>query len=663
MSRVERLVIYFILFLMVGIWIQPNFVLAASLNPKLYNHFIRWDVSDEQARELSKWDVVTLDMEVQHTSPNCFKIMRELNSDIKILAYITSEEITNDGLPIDYLRQQLKNSIDERWWLKDRLGNKLSQWPGTQMLNMNSGWVDYLANFVSQKIMSSGFWDGIFYDNVWQDITWVNSNIDIYNKGSSQTVKEIDSLWQQGVKNLLTKTRNLIGYDKLIIYNGNGNYYTYADGKIFESFPTPWEGGNWSTVMTKYHQAEISFNEPNYSIILADTNNSGENYKYKKMRFGLTSTLMEDGYFAFDYGTQDHSQLWWYDEYNVNLGSALGTAKNLLNKNFVQYEPGVWQRDFENGIALVNSTNKNQTITLDGAVYEKIKGTQDLSINNGQLVNTVTLEPEDGLILLRQLNILKNIVYKNGVFSRIFDTTGALKRAGFYIYDPSFVGGVSVVTTDINNDGADDKIFSDNSKIKIISSGGNLVSEFYPYGKNYRSGINFTVGNLVGDGRLEIITGTGAGAGPQVRIFDSNGQLIHPGFFAFDKNFRGGVSVAMGDINADGYMEIIAGAGKGMAPQVSIFNRQGKPAGASFLAYDKNFKGGVNVAVGDLNGDKKSEIITGAGVGGGPHVRIFNEQGKSLNSFFAFDKSKRLGVKVSVGDADGDGKMEILASE
>ncbi len=663
MSRVKWLINYFILFLILGTPIQPNFVLATASNPKLYNHFIRWDVSDEQARELSKWDVVTLDMEVQHTSPNSFKIMRELNPDIKILAYVTSEEITNTGLPIDYLRQQLKNNIDEQWWLKDRLGNKLSQWPGTQMLNMNSGWADCLANFVAQKIMSSGFWDGIFYDNVWQDITWVNNNIDIYSNGSNQTAAEINSLWQQGVKNLLTKTRNLIGRNKLIIYNGNGSYYAYADGKMFESFPTPWEGGNWSTVMTKYHQAEISFNEPNYSIILSDTGNSGENYLYKKIRFALASTLMEDGYFAFDYGTQDHAQLWWYDEYNVNLGSALGAPKNLLNKNFVQYEAGVWQRDFENGIVLLNSTNKNQTITFDDAVYEKIKGTQDLIVNNGQLVNSVTLAPTDGLILLRQPNILKNIIYKNGALSRIFDASGSVKRVGFYAYDPSLVGGVTAVTTDINNDGLQEKIFSDNNKIKIMSSGGKVLSEFYPYGKNYRAGINFAIGNLVGDGRLEIITGTGAGAGPQVRIFDSNGQPIHPGFFAFDKNSRGGVNVALGDVNADGYAEIITGAGKGMAPQVNIFNRQGKSINVSFLAYDKSFKGGVNVAVGDLNSDGKSEIITGAGIGGGPHIRIFNEQGKTLNSFFAFDKSKRQGVKVSVGDMDGDGKIEILASE
>jgi hypothetical protein len=74
------------------------------------------------------------------------------------------------------------------------------------------------------------------------------------------------------------------------------------------------------------------------------------------------------------------------------------------------------------------------------------------------------------------------------------------------------------------------------------------------------------------------------------------------------------------------------------------------------------FRGGVNVAAADINGDGLAEIITGAGAGGGPHVRYFNHRGEFINHFFAYDKDLRTGVQVAAGDLDGDGLAEIITN-
>jgi hypothetical protein len=78
------------------------------------------------------------------------------------------------------------------------------------------------------------------------------------------------------------------------------------------------------------------------------------------------------------------------------------------------------------------------------------------------------------------------------------------------------------------------------------------------------------------------------------------------------------------------------------------------------MAYDSNFRGGVNVAVGDVDGDGQNEIITGAGPGGGPQVRIFNGRGQVKTSFMAYDSSYHEGIFVAVSDINSDGVAEIL---
>ncbi len=187
--------------------------------------------------------------------------------------------------------------------------------------------------------------------------------------------------------------------------------------------------------------------------------------------------------------------------------------------------------------------------------------------------------------------------------------------------------------------------------VKLLDSKGVEISSFQAYSSNFRGGVNVAVGDVDGDGINEIITGAGFSGGPHVRIFDKDGN-VKGQFFAYAENFRGGVNVAVGDINGDGIAEIITGAGFSGGPQVRIFDHHGKVRG-QFFAYDKNFRGGVNLAVGDVTGDGIAEIITGAGFSGGPQVRIFDHRGKVRGQFFAYDKNDRSGVGVSLVNVIG----------
>src|SRR5206468_709467 len=123
---------------------------------------------------------------------------------------------------------------------------------------------------------------------------------------------------------------------------------------------------------------------------------------------------------------------------------------------------------------------------------------------------------------------------------------------------------------------------------------------------------------------LPIVTGADAGGGPHVKVFDPLARAWRVTFLAYDPSFTGGVRVAAGDINGDGVADIVTGAGRGGGPHVKVFDGVTLAVEQSFFAYDASFRGGVYVAAGDLDIQGHADIITGAGGGGGPHVKVFD---------------------------------------
>jgi SdrD B-like domain/FG-GAP-like repeat/Right handed beta helix region len=158
-----------------------------------------------------------------------------------------------------------------------------------------------------------------------------------------------------------------------------------------------------------------------------------------------------------------------------------------------------------------------------------------------------------------------------------------------------------------------------------------------------------------------VAVGADAGALPIVRVFNTAGQPVRT-FLAFPANFRTGVRVAVGDINGDGTPDIIATPGAGSLPIVAVYDGATGGLLRAFLALPPTFKQGLFVAAGDVNGDGKAEIITGLGPNGPPIVMAFDgASGAPVTAFLAFPPSLRGGVTVGAGDLNGDGKAEIIA--
>jgi len=152
---------------------------------------------------------------------------------------------------------------------------------------------------------------------------------------------------------------------------------------------------------------------------------------------------------------------------------------------------------------------------------------------------------------------------------------------------------------------------------------------------------------------------------PEIKTFKEDSNFVKS-FFAYNEKFLGGVSIASADTNGNGDGEIITGAGAGGGPHVRIFRQDGTPIGG-FMAYPTTFKGGVNVAAGDVDGDGKSEIIVvpmSANSSDKESIaKIFDQKGNLKNKFVPFETGYVGGINVAVGNLDGDKFAEMAFSK
>jgi hypothetical protein len=510
---------------------------------------------------------------------------------------------------------------------------------------------DYLASFVSREILSTKLWDNVFYDNAWEGINWFTAGKADFNiDGIADT--DVDSHWRNGYTNLFEATRRLAGDKYLIVGNigpGHAEYSTTMNGALIESFP---EFG-WTSAMKAYNAQASNGTKPKVIIINVNTHNTGNKNDFKLMRFGLASTLMGDGYYSFDYGDQDHNQTWWYDEYNVNLGTPVNSAVSFSGQNQFQ-DNDVWKREYSNGIAIVNPTSQTKDVDLGGD-YEKIIGTQDPKVNDGSITDRIKIAPKDGILMLKTFQSVKQAVFKNGSFLRFYRKNGERAKNGFFAFEQGLPGGARVYVGDLNKDGKEEKVVAAQGQLQLLGSDGNALWSDYPYGSNFRGELSIAVGNISQfDTPYIVVSSPTQGS---VILYDIIGRKLKE-VFPLDKKFKGGFTVAIGNIDNEESGEVIVGVGKGKLSEVIIYDGGLSKIKKRFTPYPK-YTGGIEVALGNTQGDSKKEIITMSRAST-PVVNTFDMNGKKLSEFKAktvFGSNK---LFLTASDVNNDGVDEIV---
>lgn len=246
------------------------------------------------------------------------------------------------------------------------------------------------------------------------------------------------------------------------------------------------------------------------------------------------------------------------------------------------------------------------------------------------------------------------------------------------VFESTFSGGVRTASADFNNDNVPDLVVGTgpgrSTRVRILS--GTDFSEIFatdPFEASFTGGVYISTGDIDGDSIPDLAITPDEGGGPRVDVYSGKGFGKIASFFGIDDtNFRGGARSAIGDLSGDGVGDLIVVAGFGGGPRVAGFDGKLLSQGiqnrlfGDFFAFEQTLRNGIFVGVGDVNGDGFADLIAGGGPGGGPRVQIFsgsdlrNNQYSVLANFFGGDTNSRGGIRLAVKNLDNDNKADLV---
>ena len=350
------------------------------------------------------------------------------NPNAKVFLYVIPGGLSRSPAAWAELVQKLD---ENKWWLypSGSSGSAVADsWPGYYTANTTlfapkdangDRWIDYFAKWITKKYYQPNpAIDGFYTDTVY----WKPRDTGDWNRdGRSDDPSDatVAGWMREGYAAYFSTLRAQLPANKMQIANISDWGHSEAsltfltgtvDGGLIEGLigysysPETW--GGWTEMMRWYRKALNATSGKKMGVF----HQVGSVTDYKSMRYGLASSLMDNGWYSFNAGpdASAYGDAPWFDEYDADLGAPLSGPSTSA------WQQGVYRREYERGIVLVNPKGNGQkTLTLDTS-YRKLTGTQAPSVNNGEVVTTITLPDRDGIILKR-LNIPKKPAAPTGV--------------------------------------------------------------------------------------------------------------------------------------------------------------------------------------------------------------------------------------------------------
>ncbi len=225
-------------------------------------------------------------------------------------------------------------------------------------------------------------------------------------------------------------------------------------------------------------------------------------------------------------------------------------------------------------------------------------------------------------------------------------------------YDSGGQQGWSVAVADVNGDGHPDiLVLNSHNSFVVGVLLGNGDGTFAPAVTYKGDGFSIAVADVNGDGKPDLITGSA-----EVLLGNGDGT-----FQPAIRYGSGAMETVVADVNGDGKPDIVAIVDVvNVGTYIGVLLGKGDGTFPTQVLYSTGGVQSYSVAVGDLNGDGKPDIVasnyctTEACNGDGSVSVLLGNGDGTFQAATTYDSGGRFATSVALGDVNGDGKLDVM---
>ena len=247
-------------------------------------------------------------------------------------------------------------------------------------------------------------------------------------------------------------------------------------------------------------------------------------------------------------------------------------------------------------------------------------------------------------------------------------------------YNSGGMYATSVAIKDLNGDGHPDLVVANSVEVGVLLGNGNgTFQTAVAYSSGGYTASSVVIGDVNGDGRPDLVVGnacplSGSCNNGVVSVLVGNGNGTFQAPVTYDSGGYIATSVAIADVNGDGYPDLIAANFSDYSVSkngvVSVLLGNGDGTFQAAVSYSSGGYEAESVAVADVNGDghmdlavancaqKDTICLNGIGVVG---VLLGNGDG-TFQAPVKFSSGDYESFSVAIGDLNGDGRPDLAVA-